>query len=125
MARKTRNKAQVEEGAVATEIAPAPIAEAPASPIRTIIGTSKPVRSRKNRQTGTIINLYAPVAPGVTWVTQCAAHGTEAHYGSRKGAKSHDGVYEPAKWCEGCATVLADKAKPAAETPATEEVIEA
>lgn len=71
------------------------------------------LRSRKNRQTGTRINLWAPLPNGPngggtsTYVVQCQDHGTVvASHATRKAAKAI--VYLPQHWCKGCADKVAE-----------------
>jgi hypothetical protein len=89
-------------------------------------GSHNRFRSRVNRSTGVRINSYRPIAPGTTFVNICEAHGTVAHFNSRKEAK--DAAYAPGgaipgheaaeAWCPGCAAILAERREAAAAAKA-------
>lgn len=113
---------------VAAPVAPAtPAVEAPKPPVALPATTLEQVknlatlRSRKNRQTGTRINLWGPIPsapdkPGTsTFVVQCQDHGTVVNsYTTRKAAKAT--VYLPQHWCDGCAKHVTDIQAKAAES---------
>lgn len=108
VAGKTR-KPKAEEAPAVTEAAKPAQEPAKAPVVVNTVPTIKPVRNRKNRQSGTQIHLFKPETPGTTWVTRCVDHGTDVHNLKRKDAKAL--VYKPVTWCTGCEA----KVKQAAE----------
>ena len=123
--------------AVSTVAAPAPVAAEtkpaetkpagqavllPPTTLEQVQGIT-PLRSRKNRQTGTRINLWAPIINGPngggtgTFVVQCQDHGTVVNsFTTRKAAKAT--VYLPQHWCDGCAKHVAEIQRKAKESVA-------
>ena len=94
----------------------------PATTLAQVAHTT-PVRTRVNRQTGTRINLWAPLPNGQqgggtsTWVVQCQPHNVAVTtHTTRKAAKAT--VYLPAMWCAGCAAIVQAKQAAAAASAA-------
>lgn len=87
-----------------------------------------PIKSRRNRTTGTVVNLYdnrdgsyevrdfgddrSP--EGGTWVTECETHGNYCLHESRRLATAF--LAAPEEWCEDCGAV--EEEKPEEEKPA-------
>lgn len=112
MAKQTKPTANEQEAT--TAVAPAK----PAELIKSDIAGVKPVKDRKNRQTGTQIQLYKPVDANHTWVTGCATHNVWVHSTKRKDANALR--YTPTQWCEGCAKLVKERAQKEAEAKAAQ-----
>ena len=128
MAKDTTKSTVAAPAPVATETKPAeakPAGQAvvlPPTKLEQVQGI-QPLRSRKNRQTGTRINLWAPLPNGPdgggteTFVVQCQDHGTVVNsFTTRKAAKAT--VYLPQHWCKGCEAHVAEIQRKAREAVA-------